>query len=170
MESVYRGFTPQGLITFISHSCNPEATKKCLGKGVRCIVDNFEIALSGAYPKGEVGAIYPSFVPSSDEEMKDWKMKGINMTELSEQKWVFDQWRDGKAYYHYLVDKFNFPLLKVKAKQKFIRLNPGIECYRTANESFFASLFYPSKMSLNAYHESIVQKGKMADPLSRINQ
>jgi len=43
-------------------------------------------------------------------------------------------------------------------------LNPGIECYRTANESFFASLFYPSKMLLNAYHESIVQKGKIADP------
>jgi hypothetical protein len=173
VESVYRGFTPQGLITFINHSCNPEAARKCLGKGVGCIINNFEIGLSGAYPKGEVGAIYPTLFPSSDEEMMDWEMKGINMTELSVQKMPnrLNTWKDGKSYYHYLVDKFNFPLLKVKAKQKLtIRLDPGIECYSIANESFFASLFYPSKMSLNAYHESIVQKGKMADPLSRINQ
>ncbi|KAK1740480.1 hypothetical protein QTG54_008575 [Skeletonema marinoi] len=154
VESVYRGFTPQGLMTFMKHSCTPEAARKCIGSNAGCIVRNFEIPLMGAYPKGEgVEAIYPSFYPS-DEEMKDWERRGVNMTG-SEKIWGFDQWRMGAKYYQYLVDKFDFPLLKVKAIHKPNKrgLEKTVECYRMTNDSFFSVLVFPTMEILKAYHQ-----------------
>ena len=132
-------------MTFMKHSCSPAAARKCLGKDARCIVDSFEISLSGAYEKGAAGGIYPSFYPS-DEEMKDWERRGINMTG-SKKLWGSTSWIHGKEYYRYLVDEFDFPLLKVKAVRKANRrhLAKTVECYRMTDDSFFDLLVFPTK-------------------------
>lgn len=147
---MYRGFTPQGLMTFMKHSCSPAAARKCLGEDAGCIVRNFEIPLSGAYERGAAGAIYPSFYPS-DEEMKDWEKRGINMTG-SEKIFGSDQWRHGKEYYLYLVNEFDFPLLKVKVARKpgWSFLANTVECYHMTDDSFFDSLVFPTRETLNA--------------------
>jgi len=68
LESFFRGFNKKGMKKYMQHACKPammrrrcnyrnEARKK------RCIVDYFEIAVAGIFPRQETAGIYSADVP-----------------------------------------------------------------------------------------------------------
>jgi hypothetical protein len=105
LESVWRGFSKEGIQTFIDYSCRPKATDplycptKIWGrKG--CIVENFERQMSRQFPKEKTYGIFPSDVPKN---MLSWANN-------------FHSWVRHPPYWNKLVKEQNFPVSKVNWK------------------------------------------------------
>jgi hypothetical protein len=105
LESIWRGFSKEGIQTFIDYSCRPKATDplycpaKIWGrKG--CIVENFERQMSRQFPKEKTYGIFPSDVPKN---MLSWTNN-------------FHSWVRHPPYWNKLVKEQNFPVSKVNWK------------------------------------------------------
>jgi hypothetical protein len=171
IESIYRGFTPQGLETFLGHSCSPNGFKKCAkfkqntNRQKQCIINYHEKALIKSYQKGEARSIYPSFYPTAVEEIKYWEKEGLNFTkqrsELEGDHWIY-----GRKYYLHLLSEYNFPLLKVKAivKGTLKYEDMNLKCFDRTDDSFFDSLSYPTKDEMNTYYERLNTNKKDLNP------
>ena len=102
LESTIRAFSPQGTKTFFRHSCqNKPVTHPwyCKGKRKRkkkrCLVDNFEIAMSRQFNRSQVHGLYPAKVPKGFGGYIGW---------IGNQKY----WK------RILRDQMDFPIAKVK--------------------------------------------------------
>ncbi len=145
VESVYRGFTPQGLQRFLDHSCTHSAFLKCSEAGMKqCIVDYHEKALTKSYKMFEARSIYPSYYPTQKYEIKYWKKEGLDFTK-QQSDFRGDPWIHGRKYHQHLLTEFNFPLAKVKATIEGGTRGVNSECFNTVADSFFDSLRYPTK-------------------------
>ena len=112
LESVWRGFSKEGIKTFIDYSCRPKATDplycptKMWGrKG--CIVENFERQMSRQFPKEKTYGIFPSDVPKN---MLSWTN-------------TFHSWVRHPPYWNKLVKEQNFPVSKVNWKGMIDSIN-----------------------------------------------
>eukprot|EP00536_Pseudo-nitzschia_multiseries_P016651 jgi/Psemu1/69933/estExt_Genemark1.C_11880002 len=123
LESVFRGFTREGMDIFRRHSCVPAdhpffCPEETENKG--CIVNNFEHDLAIEYPCEKVYGIYPSDAPKSFLE------KNRHRT-----------WARNKPYWRALKTDANFPVAKVKESQLNQRNMMGnlAECTKHYNET-----------------------------------
>lgn len=163
VESVYRGFTPQGVEKFLNHSCSQSSFNKCAkfkqntNRQKQCIINYHEKALSQSYQRGEATCIYPSFYPTAEEEIKYWEKEGLNFTKQQSAELEGDHWIYGRKYYLHLLSEFNFPLLKVKAIAKgTLKFKDMIlKCFDRIDDSFFDSLSYPTKEEMDKYYERL---------------
>jgi hypothetical protein len=113
LESVWRGFSKEGIQTFIDYSCRPKATDplycptKMWGrKG--CIVENFERQMSRQFPKEKTYGLFPSDVPTN---MISWWTNS------------FHSWVRHPPYWNKLVTEQNFPVSKVNWKGMIDSIN-----------------------------------------------
>ena len=112
LESVWRGFSKEGIKTFIDYSCRPKATDPLYcptqmwgRKG--CIVENFERQMSRQFPKEKTYGIFPSDVPKN---MLSWTN-------------TFHSWVRHPPYWNKLVKEQNFPVSKVNWKGMIDSIN-----------------------------------------------
>lgn len=100
VESVYRGFNKDGIVTFQDHSCVPEDHPFfCPTEDDRkaCIINNFEHDLAAQYPCNKVYGLYPSDSPA-EHLVKNG----------------FPTWVKNADYWRELVERAGFPIAKVK--------------------------------------------------------
>lgn len=102
----------------------------------------------------EARSMYPSYYPTDIDEIKYWKIEGLNLTKHQSELRGDDHWIYGRKYYQHLLTELNFPLVKVKAtvlgEYGTRGVNPetrglNLECFNNVADSFFDSLRYPSK-------------------------
>mmetsp|Transcript_22023 Transcript_22023/g.61284 ORF Transcript_22023/g.61284 Transcript_22023/m.61284 type:complete len:333 (+) Transcript_22023:808-1806(+) len=101
LESVFRGFTREGIDTFRRHSCVPAdhpfyCTDQSDNKA--CIVNNFEHDLASQYPCDKVYGIYPADTPPK-----------FITAHNGHRTWIHNI-----AYWRSLVKEANFPIAKIK--------------------------------------------------------
>ena len=146
VESVYRGFTPQGLPTFWKQSCERKHLCKWLidHNKKKCIVDQFEKDLSNWYKPNEVSALFPSYFTSVLDPSKWIKKNG--------QFSYTQQWINGGRYSYYLQDEFDFPMRKVKhdrhLRGQCIKLIGG-------DDSWMGKLPYPSPETRQQFQQAM---------------
>jgi len=108
VESVYRGFTREGINAFQNHSCVPaDHPFFCPEKDENkdCIINNFEHDLATEFPCDKVFGLFPSDAPDIFLE---------NNTHMT--------WAKNGLYWKALVNKVNFPVAKVKELGQIARL------------------------------------------------
>lgn len=128
IESVFRGFTKDGINTFFGHSCVPaDHPFFCPLKDDNkdCIVNNFEHDLAIEYPCDKVYGIFPSDTPENFLE------KNHHQT-----------WSRNAPYWRALVNEANFPVAKVKERSQIGKLsNPKLKtCTMHYQESFLHTI------------------------------
>jgi hypothetical protein len=99
VESIYRGFTKEGIKIFRDYSCVPNDHPFFCPEeddNKACIVNNFEHDLAIQYPCDKVYGIYPSDAPSSFLEKNRHRM-----------------WARNTPYWRAMKSELNFPLAKV---------------------------------------------------------
>lgn len=150
IESVYRGLTPDAVPVFFKHSCvhdKEKPTCQCTGNcRKKCIVNKYEKGLADEFNHTEVDAMHPSYLPN-DVNASYWGH--IN-------HYPNDHWIDGKQYFQYLLQEHNFPLQKVKNRQRL-----PTECTKLAYDTkWFQLLQFPTPSELGVYQEEMSLSAK----------
>lgn len=150
VESVYRGFTPDALPTFVRHTCGVGVGRQCKRLGAkakfkRCIVETFETSLASEYQADEVGIMYPSYFPSIWNSSEWVKANGAVDPK--------DHWLKGGRYFDFLLESEHFPFRK-----KGIRRELPTQCTSLFTDKellWFELLPYPSKETLSAHQQAM---------------
>lgn len=128
VESVYRGFTREGINIFQKHSCVPAdhpffCPEKYDNKA--CIINNFEHDLAIEFPCDKVFGIFPSDTP-----------------DIFLEKNRHETWARNGAYWRALIKEANFPVAKVKERGQIAKLpSPFLtECTMYYNQSLINAI------------------------------
>lgn len=160
IESVYRGFTPEGIQAFYKHSC-VNMGSHCRGTQGRqaksCIVNRYEISLADAYDAEEIDAMFPSKLPNlwdvgnrASTFLSRKSEKPMNPNEL---------WIKGQRFYMYLFEEHGFPMRKVN-KARVLHTAGAKECVSLMNGDFgwmSKKLVYPNGAVMKQFQEDMHQ-------------
>jgi hypothetical protein len=125
LESVFRGFSRQGIATFVNYSCQLEANHSSFQKKT-AIVLYHEMGLVTQYPPNTTVGLYESDPPTS------WPMQTT---------WVIN-----KRLWKWLKDEHNFPVAKMNQAYAIPSLSDPIAstCTSKMDPSFLKSLNFSS--------------------------
>eukprot|EP00529_Nitzschia_sp_RCC80_P036636 CAMPEP_0113439586 /NCGR_PEP_ID=MMETSP0014_2-20120614/115_1 /TAXON_ID=2857 /ORGANISM="Nitzschia sp." /LENGTH=195 /DNA_ID=CAMNT_0000330347 /DNA_START=218 /DNA_END=806 /DNA_ORIENTATION=+ /assembly_acc=CAM_ASM_000159 len=146
LESVFRGFTKDGLQTFLQHSCVPSTHESfCNGKRERarkrCIVVHHEVGLVKQFIRHNVSnkvlGLFPGRVPGHVIEEQRIRKRNNNF--------IFPTWVNNAWFWkEELVDNLDFPAAKVNRNDMVLTTNSTLldKCTNYLDRSWLEQLEY----------------------------